>query len=124
MDRFDMAIQLESISVESMPEQSKPEPLNTLLRSQVERARALQQKRQSSTNGRCAVTLLESKLNAQDEAIQLLQQVGRRFSWSMRSWHRALRVARTIADLDDSEAVELSHVSEAVELRRALDLPS
>ena len=124
MDRFDMAIQLESISVESMPGQSKPEPLNALLRSQVERARALQQKRQSSTNGRCAATLLESKLNAQDEAIQLLQQVSRRFSWSMRSWHRALRVARTIADLDDSEAVELSHVSEAVELRRALDLPS
>jgi magnesium chelatase family protein len=124
LDRFDMAIQLESVSFENMTDQSKPAPMNAALRNQVESARTLQLQRQSCSNGRCSAIVLESVLNARKEAVQLLEQVAKRFGWSLRSWHRALRVARTIADLENSETVELIHVSEAIELRRALDLPA
>jgi magnesium chelatase family protein len=124
LDRFDMAIQLDSIPFEKMDEQSRHALMHEELRDQVGRARATQLQRQSFSNGRCCATVLESVLNAQQDAVQLLQQVASRFGWSMRSCHRALRVARTIADLERSETVELIHVSEAIELRRALDLPT
>ncbi len=124
LDRFDMAIQLETVSLESIVGQEKPALLDAQLRSQVEQARMIQQQRQSFTNGRCSATVLESVIDASAEAGSLLQRVARRFAWSLRSWHRAMRVARTIADLANSKTVELAHVSEAVELRRALDLPN
>ena len=124
LDRFDMAIQLDNISFKHIAGQPKPAPINVELRSQVERARALQIKRQSFSNGRCPAALLEQTLSASQQAMQLLEQIAKRFSWSMRAWHRAMRVARTIADLDGCETVELIHVGEAVEMRRALDLPA
>lgn len=124
LDRFDMAIQLETVSFENIADQPKPAALNSRLRIQVENARAMQRERQSFSNGRCPASALERTLCASNEAVQLLEQIAKRFSWSMRSWHRAMRVARTIADLEQSETVELMHVGEAIEMRRALDLPA
>ena len=43
-----------------------------------------------------------------------------KLGWSARSTHRALKVARTIADLASSPLVEVAHAAEAVQYRRAL----
>ena len=45
---------------------------------------------------------------------------GARLGWSARSLHRALQVARTIADLAGAEAIATAHVAEALQLRRSL----
>ena len=125
MDRFDMAIQLETVTVDNMARGHQGGTHhNAELRARIENARALQLQRQSSTNGRCSAAALERTFQMSPQAMQLLEQVAARFVWSMRAWHRAMRVARTIADLDHSPGVELDHVTEAVELRRALDLPA
>jgi magnesium chelatase family protein len=46
-----------------------------------------------------------------------LVRVAERFGLSARGYHRVLRVARTIADLDDSAEVRLPHIAEAVSFR-------
>jgi magnesium chelatase family protein len=43
-----------------------------------------------------------------------------RLGWSARSFHRVLRVARTVADLDGHVAIASSHLGEAIQYRRAL----
>ena len=41
-------------------------------------------------------------------------------NWSARAYHRVLKVARTVADLEASEGIEIAHVAEAVQYRRGL----
>jgi len=46
-----------------------------------------------------------------------------KFHWSARAYHRILRVARTIADLQGAATIGEAHISEAIQLRRALRAP-
>jgi magnesium chelatase family protein len=58
---------------------------------------------------------------ALDEAVRtLLHSASSRLGWSARAYHRVLKVARTIADLADAEALAPHHVAEAIQYRRAL----
>jgi magnesium chelatase family protein len=43
-----------------------------------------------------------------------------KFHWSARAYHRILRVARTVADLEHSASITEPHVSQAIQFRRAL----
>ena len=54
------------------------------------------------------------------DAMKFMHTAAARLGWSARSTHRALKVARTIADLAGTQAVEAAHVAEAVRYRRAL----
>ena len=53
------------------------------------------------------------------EARALLTKVAERFHLSARGYHRIIRVARTIADLDGSDTVRRPHIAEAVSFRLA-----
>ena len=55
-----------------------------------------------------------------EEAARLIADVAARFRLSARAYHRVLRVARTIADLEGSAAVDRRHVAEAAGFRLAI----
>ena len=55
-----------------------------------------------------------------DAARQFLHTAATRLGWSARATHRALKVARTIADLAGSQATTVAHVAEAIQYRRVL----
>ena len=61
--------------------------------------------------------LLEEIAQPDTDSRALLARVAERFGLSARGYHRVLRVARTIADLDGSADLHLPHVAEAVSFR-------
>jgi magnesium chelatase family protein len=63
---------------------------------------------------------LEEQIVLDDAARKFLNTAAARLGWSGRSIHRALRVARTIADLAGSNNTQVTHVAEAIQYRRVL----
>jgi len=55
-----------------------------------------------------------------EAAAKFLNVAAARLGWSARSTHRALKVARTIADLVGASTTQMTHVAEAMQYRRAL----
>jgi len=63
---------------------------------------------------------LDRHCRLDDAASHFLQRVTTRLGWSARSFHRVLRVARTVADLEGHADISTSHLGEAIQYRRAL----
>ncbi|NUO71725.1 MAG: ATP-binding protein, partial [Frateuria sp.] len=81
-----------------------------------ERARARQGKDNHALHG----AELDAHAGLSHAASEFLRLAAVRLQWSARSTHRVLKVARTIADLAAAKAVDVVHVAEAVQYRRAL----
>jgi magnesium chelatase family protein len=83
-------------------------------------ARDIQLKRQQKPNAALAGTEIDEHCELHESGIALLKQAMTKLGWSARACHRALKVARTIADLDNSEKIMQQHIAEAIQYRRAL----
>ncbi|MGB9165950.1 MAG: ATP-binding protein, partial [Rhodomicrobium sp.] len=87
-------------------------------------ARSIQARRYSiigndvvTTNARCPAALLEEFCGLNREGMRLLEQAAEADGLSARGYHRTLRLARTLADLDASTDTHAVHVAEALSLR-------
>jgi len=80
-------------------------------------ARALQHQRQQKPNYALAANEIKTYCGLAKADEDLLGVVLEKFKLSARARHRILKVARTIADLDQSENIETAHLSEAVSYR-------
>jgi magnesium chelatase family protein len=69
------------------------------------------------TNADCSGRILEEIATPDVEGVALLRQAAEALHLSARGFHRTLRVARTLADLDDAESVGRMHVAEALSYR-------
>jgi magnesium chelatase family protein len=116
LDRIDLQIEVPRLSREDL---QRPEVSDSseVVRQRVIAAREMQYTRQAIANRFLGNKEIEQhcKLSPQDEV--LIAQVLEKFRLSARAYHRILKVARTIADLAKSEAIQTVHLSEAVSYR-------
>ena len=91
------------------------------IKKRVNAARQIQTERFKNSKTTCNARLTDSELETfceiTDEASQLLKSAFEAMSLSARAYNRILKVARTIADLDNSEKIEIQHIAEAIQYR-------
>jgi magnesium chelatase family protein len=124
MDRFDLRVEVPPVAYTDLDLPSSGDSSATVA-ARVQAARALQTKRfqgheNTRVNADMEGSLLEQVAAPDPEGRALLAKVAERFGLSARGYHRVLRVARTIADLDASPSVRLPHIAEAVSYRLAV----
>jgi magnesium chelatase family protein len=117
LDRIDLQIDVPPLPSTALQQAADGES-SAVIRQRVVRARAIQMERQGAPNARLSSADIECHCHTDTKANTLLQQAMSRLNLSARAYHRILKVARTIADLDRSEALLAKHIGEAVQYRR------
>ncbi|HTX25026.1 MAG TPA: YifB family Mg chelatase-like AAA ATPase [Steroidobacteraceae bacterium] len=121
LDRIDLHVEVGRVSASELGRDVESnEPDVASASAQIARARAQQLARAGTLNRDLPPAQLRARTCLTPPAAELLEQAFERLHLTARSYHRVLRVARTIADLEQSAAVEPPHVAEAVQLRRSL----
>ena len=118
IDRIDIHIEVPSVPHKQLT--SKQRGTSTAeIREVVGKARSVQASRQGSglTNAELSGKMLDKHAKLDEPAEALLGQAMTELKLSARGYDKIRRVARTIADLEDSEAVQSHHVAEAVQYR-------
>ncbi len=116
-DRIDLKIEVPALALEEFKLSDAGES-SACVRARVEAVRRVQRSRQGCANALLGVRETEQHCTPDAEGDALLRMAITRLSLSVRAYHRILRVARTIADLDFSESVSGTHVAEAIQYRR------
>ncbi len=93
---------------------------SAVIQARVERAYSVQLDRQGKANNALSTIEIEQYCEPDPEGKQMLHNAMQRLNWSARSYHRVLKVARSIADLEQSNQIQRSHIAEAISYRRAL----
>ena len=119
LDRIDLQIQVNALSQQELTTAQKGEPTQVIA-TRVQAAFEKQLARQGKGNYLLSVAELEQHCLLEESAKHLLKAAIERLHWSARSYHRVLKVARTIADLAESDIIKAAYVSEAIQYRRAL----
>ncbi len=117
LDRIDMSIEVSPLNYEEIKNVKKNES-STSIRKRVERARKIQSSRfkESGIHFNCEISAKDlniyCKLNKKGK--ELMEKAFVQMNLSARAYHRILKVARTIADLDGKDNISEAHLSEAV----------
>jgi magnesium chelatase family protein len=127
LDRIDIRIDVPAVSANDLIRPMAAESSETVAR-RVLAARELQRDRfivaglpEVTCNARCSTTLVEKIAEPDAGGLQLLRDAADRMKFSARGYHRILKVARTLADLDGSIRVGRIHLAEAISYRIAGD---
>jgi magnesium chelatase family protein len=119
LDRIDMHVEVPRQPALFLDQASgQPTEPSLAVRARVVAARARQMCRQNKTNQALTGSEVELYAAPDDSGLKLLRQAMERLGLSMRAYHRILKVARTIADLQAAEQIQTPHISEAIGLRR------
>ncbi|WP_232221273.1 YifB family Mg chelatase-like AAA ATPase [Pseudidiomarina salinarum] len=120
LDRIDMQVEVPR-QPDVLKQQLEPAaPVSDNWRQRVIAARKLQTERQDCLNCELSPAQLSEHCRLSDEDHEFLVKAIEKFGLSHRAYHRLLRLARTIADIEDSATIGRSHLAEALSYR-ALD---
>jgi magnesium chelatase family protein len=121
LDRIDIHIEIIPVPFEKLSEMTEAES-SEIVRNRVIKARQIQEERFKDVEGvYCNAQMSTKQMRtyaATDKAsIELLKNAMSRLNLSARAYDRIIKVARTIADLDDSENILSNHIAEAINYR-------
>ena len=121
LDRIDLWLEVPHVDYDTLTTLRTENGETDAARAQVlgarERMLARQGERGSSTNNTLSARDIEELLYLSDEVKDLLKISSAKLNLSPRSYHRLIKVARTIADLDAAEHIALAHILEALQYR-------
>lgn len=120
MDRIDLQVFMHSVGISEISGRSRGEK-GEVIAQRVRSAREIQEKRfedeDISTNAAMDNRMIEKYCPLGKEEKDVLERIMEKYGFSMRAYFRIIRVARTIADLDGKEDIEVPHLVEAANYR-------
>lgn len=121
LDRIDIQIEIVPVSFDEISDSRQGEP-SALIRKRVIHARQIQELRYADCpgiycNAQMTSRLLNQYARPDQGGLELLKHAMNRLNLSARAYDRILKVARTIADLEESETIQPAHLAEAISYR-------
>ena len=121
LDRIDLWVEVPHIDYDTLATLPSTEGETDTVRRSIQTARERMHVRSGSTGRKTNAQLSSRELDHQipipDDVAELLRTSAQKLNLSPRSYHRLIKVARTIADLDDAEHLTTNHVLEALQYR-------
>ena len=121
LDRIDLWLEVPHVDYDTLTSTESKEGETQAARAQIQNARAKMLARLNQrgvrTNAEMSARDLEQTIVISDEVKEILRTSSEKLNLSPRSYHRVIKVARTIADLDASQNIEPQHVYEALQYR-------
>lgn len=120
LDRIDLQVAVQGVSYDTVVQRTTDPITSASLNEGVKRAVNRQQKRFACLTGFNAMmssTQVDHFCIMSPEAQQLIKQAFERLNLSMRGYHKILKIARTIADIDDHEVIDVAQIQEALAYR-------
>lgn len=121
LDRIDLHIEVSSVPYQDLEQKSQENETSAQIRARVNRARELQRERYKDegiyANARLTPKMMEKYCTLTEDGAELLKNAFEALGLSARAHNRILKVARTIADLAESEQIQAEHLAEAIQYR-------
>jgi len=122
LDRIDIWLEVPHVDFETLQnlprkEGETDEARQTILKARQQMQKRFEEKEGTSTNAHLSARTIEETIDLSPAVKNVLKQASQKLNLSPRSYHKLIKVARTIADIEGSENIEPNHVLEALQYR-------
>lgn len=121
LDRIDLQIEVPRLTSDELLNTKPPTETSKDIKARVIKARKIQKERYKNdgilTNSQLTPKLVKKYCTLDEKSQEILKMAVAKFDLSGRSYDRVLKLARTIADLDEKENIEAKHIAQALQYR-------